>query len=407
MTRVLPASHELAGAGLRLSEPFPATSGPLRVCFLIDRLDTAGTETQLLALIRNLNPRRFIAYLVLLDGEDESSRALEPAGCPVLRLGVRKQLSFKSMKKLLEFRRFLLREHIGLLQVYFPDSTYFGTVAARLAGVKAIVRTRNNINHWMTPLHRRLGRLLNRFVTVTVCNSQAARQAVLADERPNPTSVLVIENGVDWERFADIAPVSPAPDPRRQRRVGMVANLRPVKGVDVLIHAAGLVALSFPDVEFRVAGEGPQRPELERLIAERGLEGRFRLEGKVTDIPSFLAALDIAVLSSRAEGMPNAVLEYMAAGRPIVATAVGGTPGLVEDRIHARIVPPDDPRMLADCLLDLLDDPQEASRLGQAARLRARERYARLASVGRFERLYQDLLQPDKEGSVAGPTLDC
>jgi glycosyltransferase involved in cell wall biosynthesis len=397
MNRIEPERCEPAGAGCRLCERPTPTPGPVRVCFLIDRLDTAGTETQLLALIRNLNLSRVIPYLVLLDGEDENSRALEPTGSKVMRLGVRKQRSFESLKKLLEFRRFLLREHIDVLQAYFPDSTYFGTIAARLAGVEAIVRTRNNINHWMTPLHRRLGRLLNRFVTVTVCNSQAAREAVLADERPDPASVVVIENGVDLERFAHIPPVSPVPDPRRKRCVGMVANLRPVKGVDVLIRAASVVALSFPDVEFRVAGEGPARPELEQLIAELGLEDRFLLEGKVADIPSFLAALDIAVLSSRAEGMPNAVLEYMAAGRPIVVTGVGGTPGLVHDRIHARIVIPEDPRILADCLLDLLNDPQEASRLGQAARLRARERYSRLTCVGRFERLYQNLLHCDGE----------
>ena len=112
------------------------------------------------------------------------------------------------------------QKQIDVLQLYFPDSTYFGVLAGRLAGVKAIVRTRNNINHWMTPAHRRLGRLLNRFVTVTVCNSQAARDAVLADERPDPASVIVIENGVDLERFASIPPVSPEPDPHRPQADG-------------------------------------------------------------------------------------------------------------------------------------------------------------------------------------------
>ena len=149
----------------------------------------------------------------------------------------------------------------------------------------------------------------------------------------------------------------------------MVANLRPVKGVDVLVRAAALVVQSHPDVEFHVAGEGPQRPELEQLIAELGLEGRFVLHGKVTDIPAFLASLDIAVLSSRAEGMPNAVLEYMAAGRPIVATAVGGTPALLQDGVDGRLVPArKTPRALADCLVELLEQPREASRLAGGPR---------------------------------------
>ena len=104
--------------------------------------------------------------------------------------------------------------------------------------------------------HRGLGRLLNRFVTVTVCNSQAARAAVLTDERPDPASVIVIENGVDLDRFASITPVSAEPASDRPKRVGMVANLRPVKGIDILIQAAARLIQSHPDVEFHVAGEG-------------------------------------------------------------------------------------------------------------------------------------------------------
>jgi glycosyltransferase involved in cell wall biosynthesis len=368
---------------------------------MIDKLDSAGTEIQLLALIHNLDRRSVIPYLILLDGKDENSRALEPAGCKVMRLGVRKLLSSNSMKALLDFRRFLIREHIDLLQVYFPDSTYFGTIAGRLAGVKAIVRTRNNINHWMTPLHRWIGRLLNRFVTVTVCNSQAAREAVLADERPDPDSVIVIENGVDLERFAHLPPVSPARDLRR-RRVGMVANLRPVKGVDVLIHAAARVVCWHPDVEFRVAGEGPQRAELEQLINELGLEGRFFLEGNVADVPSFLATLEIAVLSSRAEGMPNAVLEYMAAGRPIVATSVGGTKSLLQDGVNGNLVPAVDPELLAESLLDLLDDPVKASRLAQAARARVQKAHSRGAVVRRFEGLFSQLVLEGRASHTPG-----
>jgi len=239
---------------------------PVRVCFLIDRLDSAGTETQLLALIGNLNRNLVEPHLALLDGEDETSRALEPAECQPLRLRVKKLLSPRVVGPLRRFSHFLRAKQIDVLQVYFPDSTFFGVLAGRMAGVKAIVRTRNNVNHWMTPRDRRLGRLLNRFVTLTVCNSQAARDAVLADERPDPDSVIVIENGVDLDRFAFIPPVSGEPNPGRPKRVGMVANLRPVKGIDILVRAAARVVQSHPDVEFHVAGEGPQRPELEQLI---------------------------------------------------------------------------------------------------------------------------------------------
>src|SRR5207245_11089856 len=159
---------------------------PVRVCFLIDSLQPAGTETQLLALIRHLNRSRVRPFLCLLDGEDELSRSLEPKDCPVLRLGVKGLSRPQSLAKAWRLARFLRRERIDVLQVYFPDSTYFGVPVAWLAGVPAIVRTRNNVGHWLTPLHRRLGRLLNGFTTATIANCEAARQALLESEGPSP-----------------------------------------------------------------------------------------------------------------------------------------------------------------------------------------------------------------------------
>lgn len=366
---------------------------PVRVCFLIDRLDVAGTETQLLALLHHLDRGRVEPFLALLDGEDRRSQELEPADCLVLRLGIKRLLSAGALARSRRFVRFLKEKRIDVLQVYFLDSTYFGVLAGRLAGVRAIVRTRNNVNHWMTAKHRVLGRLLNRFVTVTVCNSQAAREAVLADERPDPSSVIVIENGVDLERFVHIPPVNPNSVPYRPRRIGMVANLRPVKGVDVLARAAAVVARSHPDVEFHIAGEGPQRPDLERLIAELGLKDRFILHGRLTDIPEFLASLDVAVLSSRAEGMPNAVLEYMAAGRPIVATAVGGTPDLITDRVHGWLVPPEDPERLASAIDTMLRNPTSAAEMARSARDRTEAQFSRQGAAWRYEEFYLNLAQ--------------
>jgi glycosyltransferase involved in cell wall biosynthesis len=111
----------------------------------------------------------------------------------------------------------------------------------------------------------------------------------------------------------------------------------------------------------------------------------------VRDVPGFLGGLDVAVLPSRAEGMSNALLEYMAAGRPLVATAVGAAPDLVEDGVHGLLVPPDDPQALAEAIGALLDDPARARELGAEARRRAAEHYSREAMVRRFEEFYTSL----------------
>ncbi len=363
---------------------------PVRVCFLIDELAAAGTETQLLALIRHLDRRRVRPYLCLLRGDNPVSQALEPDDCPILRLGVRSLRHPAILLRAGRFIRFLRRERIDVVQTYFPDSSYFGVPAAWLAGVKHRVRTRNNIGHWLTPLHRRLGRALNVFTTLTIANCEAARQALLTAERPRPETVLVLENGVDLERFAAIPPLParPADEPC----VGVVANLRPVKGLEVFVSAAVQVRARYPQAVFTVAGEGELRAALERQAAAEGLAGRFTLLGGISDVPAFLAGLDVAVLCSHAEGMSNALLEYMAAGRAIVATAVGAAPELIEDGVHGLLVPPGDAARLADAIARLLEDRELARRLGDAARRRALEHYSRAAMVRRFENFYERLL---------------
>jgi glycosyltransferase involved in cell wall biosynthesis len=174
--------------------------------------------------------------------------------------------------------------------------------------------------------------------------------------------------------------------------VGVVANLRSVKGLDVFVRAAAEVSARHPRATFHVAGEGDQRPALERLAAELGLGGRFFLPGSVKDVPAFLAGLDVAVLCSRSEGMSNAVLEYMAAGKAVVATTVGANPRLIEDGVHGLLVPPGDGKQLAAAISRLLADGKLAARLGAAARTRVQERYSREAMVRRFEDFFEELV---------------
>jgi glycosyltransferase involved in cell wall biosynthesis len=374
-------SHATASGAAR---PTSVPRRPVRVCFLIDELTTAGTETQLLALIERIDRRRVQPFLCLLRGQDECSRVLEPDDCSVFRLDVGSLRHPATLTKAWQFVRFLRRERIDVVQVYFPESTYVGVPAAWWAGVPRIVRTRNNLGYWMTPWHRFLGRLCNRFTDVLVANCDAARQSVLADGGLSGEQVVVLENGVDLARFS----ISENAARRELRRVGVVANLRPIKGLDNFVRAASVLMNFHPDVTFHIAGEGPLWPELERLAVGLGLKERFVLEGPVTDVPSFLADLDVAVLPSRSEGMSNALLEYMAAGKAIVATAVGGNARLIDDGVHGLLVPPDNSDALATAIGRLLSERELANRLGRAARLRVEEKYSREAMVKRFEDFY-------------------
>jgi glycosyltransferase involved in cell wall biosynthesis len=370
--------------------PTPQSAGdPVRVCFMIDRLTRAGTETQMLALIRELDRSRVRPSLVLLDGEDDVSRALEPADCPTIRLGVRKLASLTAVRAARRLRAFWREHRPDVMQVYFLDSSYFGVPLAKLCGIGNVLRVRNNLGYWVTRKHRVLGRLLRPFTRANLTNTDAGKRALIGGEGLSPDRVVVLENGVDTVRFNRFM----LPDTSKKRvRVGCVANLRPVKNVDGLMRAAKVALDRFPQLVFEVAGDGEQRDELERLHAELGLGEKFVFRGSVADVAAFLRTVEIAVLPSHSEGMSNALLEYMSAGRAVVATDVGANAQLVRHGKDGLIVPPGDGEALVEAIGRLLAHPLRAAGYGASARTRVEAEYSREAMTRRFEDFYRTLV---------------
>jgi len=351
---------------------------------MIDKLFPAGIELQLLLLIKRLDRSRVQPYLCLLDGADAQTRSLEPTDCPVVRLGVRHLARPGTIVAAFRAARFLWRERIDIVHPLFHDSLYFGVPTAKFARVPCIAGFRVDLNYWMTPLDRRLGRLLYKFVDGTVSNCEACRQAVIRDWDAPPESVAIIPNGLDLSRF----PQRPSRGGSADRRVGIVANLRPVKNIELFIRAAGRLAIEHPNVRFEIAGEGESRGQLEALIDSLGFRGRVVLLGSVADIPAFLRGLDLAVLCSHSEGSPNAIMEYMAAGLPTAATDVGGVADLVEHEVMGLVVPSNDAPQLAEAVGRLLRDRDLAARLGAAARERAFSLFDVDAQARRYEEFY-------------------
>jgi glycosyltransferase involved in cell wall biosynthesis len=255
---------------------------------------------------------------------------------------------------------------------------------------------RNNLGYWQTRKHRVLGRLIRPAVNAYLTNSDLGRDAIQKTERVRAERVTVIENGVDLDRYpppVDTCGVADLPRKGGGIRIGCVANLRAVKNIDGLMRAAKLVLARFPDVVFEVAGEGEQRSALEALHRELGFGGRFVFLGAISDVPAFLRAVDVAVLPSHSEGMSNAVLEYMAAGRAVVATDVGANTRLIEHGVSGLIVPPKDETALAEAIGKLIGDQLLAARFGREARRRVERDYSRGAMVAWFEAFYRRLVQ--------------
>lgn len=369
-----------------------AASGNDRVsvCLMIDRLSVAGTERQLLHLIDQIDQTRFQPHLCLLDGNSDASLALEPTTCPVLRLGVRRIKSLQGLRAVLKLAKYMRKHKIDIVQPYFPDSTFVAFLASRLAGVRHFVRNRRNLGYNQSTLERWLGKMYSGTSAKTATNSEACRQAIVEQESAAPDSVVVIPNGVDLQKFTELEmPRTDVPDPH----IGMVANLRLVKDPMTLVQAAIELTHAFPKLRLSLAGEGPLREEIIRIVETHNLQDRFQLLGSVEDVPKFLESLDVAVLSSTSEGLSNSVIEYMAAARPIVVTNVGGNSELVEHQVSGLIVEPKNTGQFVDAIRTLITDRNLASQYGATARQQATEKYGLRQQAVRFEGLWNQLVQ--------------
>jgi glycosyltransferase involved in cell wall biosynthesis len=357
---------------------------------MIDRLAIGGTENRLMSLIKGLDRSKVTPFLCLLDGSDPVSQSLEPACCPVLRLNVRSLRQPRALGRAWQFWRFLRRERIDAVQLIFPDSTYFGALVARCAGVPRIVGSRFNQNYWMNANRRKVARFFNRYlISDTVTNCEASRRAVIEDDGAVAETVVVIENGSDLSRFRPADSMVRVNSPAR---IGVVASLSPVKNLDVFIRAARIVLQAHPDAVFEIAGEGRMRSELQRLADELAISDKVKLLGQVSDVATFLGTLDVAVLCSSSEGMSNSLLEYMAAGKAIVATEVGGTPELVAHESEALLVPPGDEAALAQAMMRLLQDRRLAAELSISAQHKSRQ-YSVEVMTQRYEQYFLNLVR--------------
>jgi len=283
----------------------------------------------------------------------------------------------------------------------WPLACRMGLLGAALARVPAVVATAQLFvdlppSGWTTMQHRVVSACVDRYLAVSrqVAAQLRERFGVRADK------ITQVPNAVALDRFPRA--VSPAParptDPAVPHTVLTVARLDPQKGLHDLVAAAALV----PEARVMVVGEGPERPALETEIARLGLGDRVHLLGFRSDVPDLLAASDLFVLPSLFEGLPLSILEAMAAGKPVVATAIGGNDEAVVDGATGLLVPPGDPQALADAIRALLRDPERRRRLGEAGRRRAEAEFSATAMVRRIAAIYDELLAAsDRPGDGA------
>jgi L-malate glycosyltransferase len=228
-------------------------------------------------------------------------------------------------------------------------------------------------------------------------NSQAVREQLITRDRVAKRKLRIVYNAVDVERFMGVQRRKNRLLPtiaERSRVVAVLANMySPVKGHDCLISAARIVCEDEPDVVFLLIGDGPERPRLEAQARAAGLEGSVVFIGQRTDVPELLACCDLSVLPSENEAFPNAILESMSAGLPVVATAVGGSKEIIQDEVNGLLVPPRRPEALATALLRLLRDSRLAKRMAHAGQEDVRTRFSFDRLMAELDHLYREPLE--------------
>jgi glycosyltransferase involved in cell wall biosynthesis len=363
------------------TSPVKAGTTTTPIAVVMTSFEPGGTERQMIELVRRLDPDRWDVHVACFEARGAWFNRVAEVATSVAEFPVTTFRSFDATRHLWAFARWCRAKHIAVVHTTELYSNIFGLPGAALANVPVRIGNRREINPDKSAAQIAMQRAAYSAAHTIVANSRAAADR-LRVERVPARKIAVISNGLD---FGQYQPPSPRP---ALRKVVAVANLRPEKGHDVLIAAAVEVLRCFPDAQFEIVGGGPELHSLRgRADAHRVLHA-FTFLGHRDDVPARLADSDIFVLPSRSEAFPNAVLEAMATGLPIVASGVGGILELVDDGVSGLLVPPGDAPSLADRLCRLMNDPALAARLGGAARSEALARYSFDRMVAAFESLY-------------------
>ena len=344
----------------------------IRIAFLIDTINSVGgTEKQLLGLMASLSPDRFEKHLIILRPPNAYFHLDDESVC-------RRQIAFLAPQRAVHHRGAGARAvSEGRRTTSYRHTSWTRSSSGPLPECsqgRKIVCCRRDLGFWHSRGLIFLLRQADRFVDHFQVNSQAVGRQVANDELVDPGRIHVIYNGIDSTLFdgctrtgGDQGPVQQAAG--RDLSVGILANFnRRVKRVDLFIRAAAEVFRVVPDVRFFIAGDGHLKAELQALCRELGVGGHVEFLGAVTDIPETIRAWDIGVISSESEGFCNAILEYMASGIPVVATAVGGNTELVEESVSGYLVASGDYPAMAEKLCILLKDAGLRESMGEQGR---------------------------------------
>lgn len=367
----------------------------IRLLQMLTNFHIGGTERQVANLALGIDSSHFDLHLACLWNSGELLAELEDLRVPRSEFRIGSLYSPKTLWQGIRLAHYVRRNLIQIVHSYGFYPNVFTVPAARLAGASIVVASIRDTGDWLTPMQRRLQKLVCRLADCVLVNAEAIRQNLL-EQGYDASKIVVIRNGITLSKFAGR---SRSAGLRRElglplsaRLVAVFSRLNRFKGVEYFLDAAAVLAGKVPDVCFLVVGDGGNKKELEEYACQLGLAQRIVFTGFRSDVPDLLSEVAISVLPSLSEGTSNTLLESMAAGVPVIATRVGGNPEVIEDGVSGLLVPPRDSAALAAAMDRLLEDESLARVLGQAAMRRVSELFSLEGSVHETEHLYQRLV---------------
>jgi glycosyltransferase involved in cell wall biosynthesis len=387
----------------------------IQVLHFVDSFQIGGAERQFLHLAQGLDHERFRLHVACLRKVGDWRPGTNGAE-PLLReyhLGSLK--SPRALVQLVRFARYLRRNRVDIVHARTLYPNVFALAAATLARTRVRIASVRDMGTSWSAMQLRVQRAVCRFADAVVVNAEAVA-ARLRAEGYDPARIELIHNGV-------VVPPLPSSRPTKLRRelglpaeapiVGVVSRFHEVKRLEDFVDAAERLASRFPSMRFVIVGPTDDGDEAVRRSAEIawraqacGLGERFILTGARDDVAEILPELAVSVLPSASEGLSNTLLESLAAGVPVVATAVGGTPEIVVDGEHGLLVPPGRPDELAAAIGRLVDSPELARRMGARGRERALRRFGLERMISETLELYERLLARPRAAASARPAWE-
>jgi L-malate glycosyltransferase len=374
--------------------PIPVKSNGARprVMLFTDSFSRGGTERQFVRFARGIDRNQYDVRVACLQRSGPLLPEVESLGVPIVEFPIDSLYNGKTAKLFVQLVRFLRRERIQIVHAFDFYTSIFAIPAARLAGVPVALASRRELLNLRTPWQQRAIRAACGLATGVVVNSRAVGEDIRGRNSGQRGEIDILPNCIDLDEFE--AKLLPG-EIRRELGlspesilIGALGNLRPEKDLETFLRAARAIRDTVPSTEFLVIGGGAEAGRLKSSAVELRLSESVHFLGERPDVPDILAALDILVMTSYSESFPNAILEAMAMGKPVVATRVGGIPEVVEEGQTGFLVPPRNPELVAERVVSLCRDSARRLEMGRAARARVESNFTVEAATAMLEEIY-------------------